>query len=895
MTDTSELLKDLKKEPLFQEQWWLFNTGQRVENNIGTAGTPGIDLNVLPLWPFYTGKGVKVGVIDNGIDKDHPDLKDKFKEASESDIEKILPNYAGDHGTAATGIILAGRNNLGTVGIAYDATFGGYRYKDARNSLEAQAKFDVSNNSWGGSLHFETSSGYYTIDKVPGNEIEDAAKKGRNTLGTVFVWAGGNERQDVNPALTGAAQRGRNVNSGNDENSRYVIAVAAIDNKGVVAPYSNPGAPLLVSAFGDRPDSIATVDRTGENGYNTKNKPNFEDTNYTNEFSGTSAAAPMVSGVAALILQANPKLGYRDVQEILAYSARKNDPNNDKADQIIGKDTWTFNGAKNWNGGGLHVNHDYGFGLVDATAAVRLAETWQFRSGTAKDEAATLATESKDRIFDAGLTTPLAIPNNNGENLEVTFKVGKDKDINIDKLELDLNIEHGQFQDLVVKLISPDGTESVMLDRVPYYTGSIPEPGQVSNKVIDNVSYRIVDVGRDKTNSNKGFQGTTVNYTFSSARHWGETGLGNKGIGNWKLIISDNSDKNDTENTGQANIYRDENSRDYRTNNDKQEEIPLKVGADPTDAEKKSPTKTSGNNIGVLKGATLRLYGDELIDDNTYIYTNEFANFTNDADQKEALRKTLSDTNDGNDIINVAAITDNVIIDLAPKGESSLPGRTVTGKKLVAQTLTIADGSIIENAFAGAGDDSIVGNDAANTLWGGRGNDTLVASGSGDTLIGFSFDGDDTLIPGSDSLVGSTGDTTYILDAKTAGGSRIKNVGGVANKLILNATLTTTLPAEGQNGMDKIGNNLLIDLNADGKLEVNDDLTIEDFFLPGSGTFPNVGNLLGSDILQVFTPTTPTPTTPTPTTPTPTTPTPTTPTPTTPTPTTPTPTSPTPT
>ncbi|MEG5019335.1 S8 family serine peptidase, partial [Microcoleus sp. B4-C2] len=842
MTDLSKLLKELnadRKDPndrrLFQEQWWLFNTGQRVENNIGTAGTPGIDLNVLPLWPFYTGKDIKVGVVDDGLDGNHEDFAGNFNQSLSlpDNLGGPFPPTGNDnHGTAVAGIIGARRNNVGTVGIAYEANIAGFKFTGTAigSSLERQANFDVSNNSWAYEFSFLNQDALV-------NAIHKAVETGRKGLGTVFAFGAGNFREYVNPnAAAEPQQRGSNANLSRVSNSRDVIVVAAIDNKGVVAPYSTPGASLLVSAFGDSPASIATVDRTGKDGYNTddtaKNRGNFPNSNYTNDFSGTSAATPMVSGVAALILQANPKLGYRDVQEILAYSARKNDPDNQSvastqyAGGKIPKDTWTFNGAKNWNGGGLHVNHDYGFGLVDATAAVRLAETWQPRSGPAKNEAATAAINNeKSKLVNLTLPTPIEIPDNNSTGITQTFKF--DSGINIDKLELDLNIEHGQFQDLVVKLTSPDKTESIILDRVPYYT-------QVNQA--------------DGTKADYGFKGPTLNYTFSSARHWGETGLGD-----WTLNISDNSATPDPENTTQ-------------------------------------------NNTGQLKGATLRLYGDDIITDNTYIYTNEFASFT------DATRKTLTDTNDGNDIINVAAITDDVIIDLAPGGKSTLPGRTVTGDKLPPQTLTIAPGSIIENAFAGAGNDSIVGNEAANTLWGGGGNDTLVASGTGDTLWGGG---------GSDSLVGSMGDTTYILDALTAGGSRIKNVGGAANNLILNnATLTKTL-AVGQYGIAKKGNNLLIDLNADGKVESRLDLTIEDFYLPGSGRFLNVGNLLGSDILPVPTPTpatpTPTPATPTPTpetpTPTPATPTPTpatpTPTPETPTPTpatpTPTPATPTPT
>ena len=99
-------------------------------------------------------------------------------------------------------------------------------------------------------------------------------------------------------------------------------------------------------------------------------------------FNGTSAAAPVVSGVVALMLQANPFLGWRDVQTILAYSARHvgsqiGDPAPPVSNEL---NTWNYNDAVDWNGGGLHFSRDYGFGLVDAFAAVRLAETWNVGS-----------------------------------------------------------------------------------------------------------------------------------------------------------------------------------------------------------------------------------------------------------------------------------------------------------------------------------------------------------------------------------------------------------------------------------------------------------------------------------------------------------------------------------
>ena len=86
---------------------------------------------------------------------------------------------------------------------------------------------------------------------------------------------------------------------------------------------------------------------------------------------GTSYAAPIVSGVIALMLEANPNLGWRDVMEIIALSAKKIDFSGTNSDN-----PWIENAAVNWNGGGNYFNVDYGFGGIDASAAVHLAENW---------------------------------------------------------------------------------------------------------------------------------------------------------------------------------------------------------------------------------------------------------------------------------------------------------------------------------------------------------------------------------------------------------------------------------------------------------------------------------------------------------------------------------------
>ncbi|MBC7240323.1 MAG: S8 family serine peptidase, partial [Chloroflexi bacterium] len=181
--------------------------------------------------------------------------------------------------------------------------------------------------------------------------LQQGATTGRNGLGTIYVWAAGN-----------GGAGGDNSNYDGYANSRFTLAVGSLDANGRQAWYSEPGANLFVSAYAD---GITTTDITGDNGYNVTGNADGDplvNTDYTSIFAGTSAAAPVVSGVIALMLQANPNLSYRDIEYILAQTARQVDPTDPD---------WTVNAA------GYHINHKYGFGAIDAAAAVQAAKNWK--------------------------------------------------------------------------------------------------------------------------------------------------------------------------------------------------------------------------------------------------------------------------------------------------------------------------------------------------------------------------------------------------------------------------------------------------------------------------------------------------------------------------------------
>jgi subtilisin family serine protease/subtilisin-like proprotein convertase family protein len=450
-------------DALFAQQWHLQNQGQ-------TGGTPGEDSNLVKAWEQgVTGQRVVIGIVDDGLQYTHPDLQPNYRADLSRDFNEQLssggetydhdprPNNSFEsHGTAVAGVSAAkGNNSIGGTGAAPNAGLAGLRLTaNASNDvMEADAlsylsnSIHIYNNSWGPADDGKTKK---APDPLTAMALYLGATEGRGGLGNIYVWSGGNGRQN-----------GDNVNYDGYANSRYTIAVAAIDQNGKQSLYSEPGAALLVSAHSSGATAnITTTDLLGSDG----NSPN----DYTSSFGNTSASAALVSGVVALMLEANPSLTWRDVQKILIDTARRNDPRD-----------------RDWklNGGGYWVNPKYGFGAIDAGAAVELAKSWQ-----------PLGTEVK--ITSGLISASAALPDNTGSSRFSTVTVSED--ITVETVEVVFDANHTRRGDLKVQLISPDGTVSVLA-----------EPHNDEGENYDQ-------------------------WVFTSTRHWGESSKGN-----WKLEVVD--------------------------------------------------------------------------------------------------------------------------------------------------------------------------------------------------------------------------------------------------------------------------------------------------------------------------------------------------------------------
>lgn len=290
-------------DPFYPDEWHLENSGQ--------SGTVDVDVDADLAWQLATGAGQIIAIIDTGTQPDHPDLRVTMGYDYVDHDADSTPNYAdasgGPHGTGTAGIAAAsGDNGIGVAGVAFDADIyairligGATSEEDVYNAfVEAvDAGSGVLSNSWG----------YGSCDPIYGSSVftrmfRYAERQGRGGLGSVVVFAAGNENCDV-------AENGM-------LNMDTPVVVAALESSDVRSSYSNYGDAVDVAA----PTSLLTTDWTS-GGYGSYDG----DDGYVNGFNGTSGAAPVVAGVVAVMLEANPRITAEAVRDVLCQTAVKVD------------------------------------------------------------------------------------------------------------------------------------------------------------------------------------------------------------------------------------------------------------------------------------------------------------------------------------------------------------------------------------------------------------------------------------------------------------------------------------------------------------------------------------------------------------------------------------------
>ncbi|XP_040270045.1 furin [Bufo bufo] len=411
-------------DPKFPLQWYLYDASRH-------------DLHVNEAWAQgYTGKGIVVSILDDGIEKNHPDLQGNYDPAASYDVNDQdpdpQPRYTqlndNRHGTRCAGEVAAVANNgICGVGIAYNAKIGGVRMLDGEvtDAVEARSlglnpnHIHIYSASWGPEDDGKTVDG-------PAHLAEEAffrgVNQGRNGLGSIYVWASGNGGREHD-----------SCNCDGYTNSIYTLSISSTTQLGNVPWYSEACSSTLATTYSSgnqNEKQIVTTDLRQK---------------CTDTHTGTSASAPLAAGIIALALEANNNLTWRDMQHLVV---RTSNPAH------LNTNDWITNGV------GRKVSHSYGYGLLDAGAMVALAKNWT-TVGPQRKCVINILTESKDI----------------GKRLEVRRKVepcnGMSNYIStLEHVQARLTLSYNRRGDLAIYLTSPMGTRSSLLAPRPHdYSG----------------------------------------------------------------------------------------------------------------------------------------------------------------------------------------------------------------------------------------------------------------------------------------------------------------------------------------------------------------------------------------------------------------------------------------
>ncbi|XP_074651070.1 proprotein convertase subtilisin/kexin type 6-like [Tubulanus polymorphus] len=409
-------------DPLYSKEWYLHG-----------GGNSGYDMNVKPAWAKgYTGKGVVVTLLDDGLEHNHTDLYINYDPEASYDINDNdndpMPRYddknENRHGTRCAGEVSAiANNNKCGVGVAYNARIGGVRMLDGDVSDVVEASslslnrqhIDIYSASWGPDDNGKVVDGPAALAK---KAFQEGAKKGRNGKGSIFVWASGNG--------------GNNDDSCNCDgytNSVYTLSISSVSENNKKPWYLEECSSTLATTYSSgenlpiKERQIVTTDLRNQ---------------CTESHTGTSASAPLAAGICALALEANPSLTWRDLQHIVVLTANP-------APMIDGE--WIINGV------GRKVSLKYGYGLMDASAMVDLAEVW---STVPPQHVCSSVTDNTHRLIEGGGIAVSIETNGCHDRADSTVRF-------LEHVQLKLSLRYSRRGALKILLLSPNGTESTLL------------------------------------------------------------------------------------------------------------------------------------------------------------------------------------------------------------------------------------------------------------------------------------------------------------------------------------------------------------------------------------------------------------------------------------------------
>ncbi|AQW60317.1 S8 family peptidase [Vibrio owensii] len=482
-------------DPLYSEQWHLDNTGQTAfAANPAVAGN---DLNTkLTQAMGIAGVGVKVAVIDSGVQIDHPDLAGNVVTGSRNFVEDSpfpadYPVDANGHGTAVAGLISAvGNNGEGVRGVASRSSLMGFNWL-ANQTLEGWLISHGADASTSDVRVFNQSYGFSPITPIPFDEndpqfklemdvMKDVSESNAWGRGAVFVKSAGNGYRYFNTGrffvlpsdfFAGGGNQGlpmHNSAQSYDNSSYYNLVTSALRADGTRASYSSVGANVWVAApageYGQDFPAMVTTDLMGcEAGQNTSADLGINglhggteqdpSCNYTSTMNGTSSAAPNTSGAIAAIMSTNHALTARDVRALLAETASVTDKDHPGVQlEFVNNqgELVSYEAISPWqkNAAGVNFHTFYGFGAVNLDEAMKRARM-------------------TNNVLPAQIITPWA---SNATEVSVpdaslvggSSAIAVTDDITVESVQVKLTLEHSRLPDLAIELVSPSGTRSVL-------------------------------------------------------------------------------------------------------------------------------------------------------------------------------------------------------------------------------------------------------------------------------------------------------------------------------------------------------------------------------------------------------------------------------------------------